>query len=69
MIPVPTALAVPEERPDFVERLVEPPAPPRSGNQALESLVDRRVKAQARLAPLALLALVALIVLAFLATK
>jgi len=77
VLPVPPALAVPPGRPDFVERLVDnaPPAqveesdaePPQP--RALESLVDRRVKAQARLAPLALLALVVLVVVVALATK
>jgi pSer/pThr/pTyr-binding forkhead associated (FHA) protein len=71
--PVPPALAAAEGRPDFVERLVDRPGPAAGGGganpPALESLVDRRVKAQARLAPLGLLALVVLVVIVFLATK
>ena len=68
VLPVPPALAKPAGRPDFVERLVDQPAPA-SRSPELESLLARRVRAQAKLAPIALLALVALIVVIFLATK
>jgi pSer/pThr/pTyr-binding forkhead associated (FHA) protein len=68
VLPVPPALAKPAGRPDFVERLVDQPAAP-GRSPELESLLDRRVRAQAKLAPLALLALVALIVVIFIATK
>jgi pSer/pThr/pTyr-binding forkhead associated (FHA) protein len=67
--PVPPALAIPEGRPDFVERLVDDAPPPAPPNPALESLVDARVRAQARLAPLAVLALTVLVIVVFLATK
>ncbi len=68
VLPVPPALAKPAGRPDFVERLVDQSAFPAQSPE-LESLLDRRVRAQAKLAPLALLALVALIVVIFIATK
>jgi pSer/pThr/pTyr-binding forkhead associated (FHA) protein len=65
--PVPPALAVPERRPTFVD----PPegAPPRLVVPELDRLVDRRTKAQARLAPFALLVLVMFIVAIYLGTQ
>ena len=68
VLPVPPGLAKPAGRPDFVERLVDQPAAA-GPSRELESLLDRRVRAQAKLAPLALLAIVALIVVIFIATK
>jgi S-DNA-T family DNA segregation ATPase FtsK/SpoIIIE len=71
VLPVPPGLAKPAGRPDFTERLVDSAQPPpaATGTKTLDSLVDRRVRAQARLAPLALLALAALVVVIFIVAK
>jgi predicted component of type VI protein secretion system len=61
--PVPPALAAPQREPTYVP----PPAP--GGAQRLDRYMDRRVKAQARLAPLAIVVLVLFAVLIYLATK
>ena len=61
--PVPPALAAPQREPSYVA----PVAP--QGEQRLDRYLDRRVKAQARLAPLAIFVLVLFAVLVYLATK
>src|SRR3954451_7806628 len=61
--PVPPALAAPHREPTYVR------PPPADGQQRLERYMDRRVKAQARLAPLAIVVLVLFAVLIYLATK
>jgi pSer/pThr/pTyr-binding forkhead associated (FHA) protein len=61
--PVPPALAAPQREPTYVAP-VTPPA-----EQRLDRYMDRRVKAQARLAPLAIAVLVLFAVLIYLATK
>jgi hypothetical protein len=61
--PVPPALAVPQREPTYV------PPPAADGIQRLDRYMDRRVKAQARLAPLAIVVLVLFAVLIYLATK
>jgi pSer/pThr/pTyr-binding forkhead associated (FHA) protein len=61
--PVPPALAAPQREPTYVA----PPDPGRA--QRLDRYMDRRVKAQARLAPLAIVVLVLFAVLIYLATK
>jgi hypothetical protein len=60
---VPPALAAPQREPTFVA-----PAAP-AGEQRLNRYLDRRTKAQARLAPLAIAVLVLFAVLIYLATK
>ncbi len=60
MIPIPPALAAPERQPAYVAAAGSAPvAPTPAGPPDLARLLDVRVKAQARLAPLALLVLVA----------
>jgi len=61
--PVPPALAAPQREPTYVA----PPDP--RGAKRLDLYMDRRVKAQARLAPLAIMVLVPFAVLIYLATK
>jgi predicted component of type VI protein secretion system len=65
--PVPPALAIPAGRPDYVERLVDDAPAIADRPPALAKLVDSRVRAQARLAPLAILALAVLVVVVYLA--
>jgi pSer/pThr/pTyr-binding forkhead associated (FHA) protein len=60
--PVPPALAAPRRDPTYVK--AAPPA-----EQRLDRYMDRRTKAQARLAPLAIAVLVLFAVLIYLATK
>jgi pSer/pThr/pTyr-binding forkhead associated (FHA) protein len=65
--PVPPALAAPQRDPSYVGPIA---APERSSGEArLERYMDRRTKAQARLAPLAIVVLVLFAVLIYLATK
>jgi pSer/pThr/pTyr-binding forkhead associated (FHA) protein len=56
VIAVPHALVAPERPPDYVQRGARQPAPPVAGPPQLTKLLDVRVRAQARLAPLAMLA-------------
>jgi predicted component of type VI protein secretion system len=64
--PVPPALAVPPQQPDYLlPAAARDPAP----DHELDRLLDVRVKAKARLAPLAILIVVVLAVLVFLATR
>ncbi len=65
---IPAGLAAAPRRPTFVDPKVDESAAPkatRSGVPELDRLVDARVKAQTKLAPLALIVLVALVVLIY----
>jgi pSer/pThr/pTyr-binding forkhead associated (FHA) protein len=64
---VPPALAVPERRPTFVDRVDE--GPRAALNPELETLRDARVRFQARTAPLAIAVLVVLVVAIYLAAR
>jgi pSer/pThr/pTyr-binding forkhead associated (FHA) protein len=65
--PVPPALAAPQRDPTYVGPI--PSAERSSGEARLDRYMDRRTKAQARLAPLAIVVLVLFAVLIYLATK
>jgi pSer/pThr/pTyr-binding forkhead associated (FHA) protein len=65
--PVPPALAAPQREPTYVAPVST--AARSSGEARLDRYLDRRTKAQARLAPLAIVVLVLFAVLIYLATK
>ena len=67
--PVPPPLAIPPRPPDYIPRPVLEGDAPAEGERELDSLLDVRTKARARLAPLALALLVVFAVLIFLATR
>jgi pSer/pThr/pTyr-binding forkhead associated (FHA) protein len=65
--PIPAGLAVPEQRPSFVDPVGSGVSP--TGVPELDPLVDARTKVQAKYAPIAVFALVVLVLLVFLATR
>src|SRR5437764_5025453 len=66
---VPPALVAPERQPDYVQPVAAPPPAPAAGPPELTRLLDTRVSAQARLAPVAMLALVALALVIYFAAR
>ncbi len=69
VIPVPPGLVAPERKPDYVDRVSRPAVAPAAGPPQLTRLLDVRVRAQARLAPLAILALIAVALVIYFAAR
>jgi pSer/pThr/pTyr-binding forkhead associated (FHA) protein len=66
---VPPGLAIPEQRPAYVDRGEVARAGQGAGIPELDRLVDSRVKSKAALAPLAIFVLVALVVVIYLGLR